>query len=240
MAWGTHGGSIDRQRLSRYLAALAVPNRLELLRQLQVPRTAHELRLSPARHDAVRRDDRPLTKRAVELHLAKLRELGLVRARAAVREGRAVTEYVVNQARLFAVLEELRMTSLIRAAPSAATEGTDDAPADGAEDPAPPEGPALVLVSGPLEGKVLPLRGPGPWVVGRARQCEVPLAYDPFVSKQNARLRRDEQGFWVESLPRARNGTRVNWRLLAPGELRRLVPGDNLGVGRSVLTFRGG
>lgn len=231
--------AVDYQWLSTYLSALSPANRLQLLRKLQVPHALQDIRIAPVRHDAQRTAERPISRKGVEAHLRKLQQLGFVEARAAKRDGRSVTEYVVNHARLFAVIEELRKLSLMRTGPGVMTQTT---PAEGgeAEDAPPPhKGPALVLASGPLEGTAFRLEGAGAWVVGRQRGLAVSLPYDPFLSKQNTRIWREGSSFLAQDIPGSRNGTRVNWRVLAEGEAVVLVPSDALGVGRSLLIFRG-
>lgn len=229
---------IDFPKLRLYLRVLGVPNRLELLRKLQVPHTLGEIILPPGRREKLRSPDRPISRQAVEGHLRKLEELGIVASRQGEQHGRAVTEYLVNHGRLFVVADELRRLSLIRPAIAGMTvTSMRGAPTSG---PSPlPEGPALVLANGPLEGTIFPLEGLGPWMVGREKGLAVPLPYDPFISKENARVSREGSAFFVQALPGARNGTRVNWRLLAEGETVRLKPGDAIGVGRSLLFLRG-
>lgn len=233
-------GSLDYQRLGRYLAALTPPNRLELLRKLQVPLASSEIRLTAVRRDRERREARAISRQAVEAHLRKLEALGLVQSRAAEREGRPVTEYVVNHARLFMVVEELRRLSLIRAPHQSMTAGGEASIGGGLPMSAPmPAGPALVLAGGPLEGATFPLAGPGPWRIGRDKDLAVALPYDPFVSRENTELRRQGGAFVARALPGTRNGTRINWQPLAEGDEGRLAPGDALGVGRSLLFLRG-
>lgn len=226
---------VDYDELSRYLHALGVPARLQILRKLQVPRASGEIDVAPSRADDLG-EERAISRQAVEVHLRKLQELGLVAARNSKREGRPVNEWFLNQSRLFVVVEELRRLSLAR---SPGATGT-DAGAD--DEVAPPEldaGPSLLLVTGPLEGRAFPLAGGGPWTIGRDAGTAVPLLYDPFVSRENARLEREGAGYVVEALPRGRNATRHNWRPLAAGERVRLQGGDVLGVGRSLLVVRG-
>lgn len=234
---------MDYDRLGEYLRALAVPNRLQLLRQLQVPRAVSEISLAPARKARELNEDRNLSRQAIEGHLDTLEGLGLVQGRASSREGRGVTEYVVSHARLFLVVEELRRLSLIRSA-----ELSDTAPggagsrATGAMGTPPPmpEGAALVLAGGPLEGTAFPLEGTGPWTIGREKGLAVTLAYDPFVSKANTLVWREGRELRVRTIEGARNGTRVNWQPLSSGDTATVRSGDTLGVGRSLLLVRGG
>lgn len=230
--------AIDYDRLAEYLRALSVSNRLELLRKLQVPMAVAEIKLAPSREDRERDPDRPISRQAIEKHLDKLQELGLVNARAGSRGGLPTTEFFTNHARLFVVLDELRRLSLVRSSLETESRGTDRAESPDVGPPEIPAGLALVLASGPLEGTVFPLDGPGPWVIGRERGAHVILPYDPFVSKENARISRDNGSLVLEDLAGSRNGTRVNWRHLNEGERARVVGGDAIGVGRSLLILR--
>lgn len=235
-------GQADRaasdRELCRYLAALSVPNRIALLRKLQLPHALGDIALPAVRARGALQPSRALSRTAVQEHLGKLHELGLVEARSVVRDGRRVTEYVVNHARLFVLVEELRDLGLIRAS-RGGPEGTVAGAATEGEVRL-PQGPALVVVGGPLEGAAFALSGAGPWRVGRGEGLEVPLPHDPFVSKENAVVRGKGAARVVEALAGSKNGTRVNWRPLRPGETAALAPGDVLGVGRSLLVFRGG
>lgn len=233
------GEAPDYAQLSRYLRVLAVPNRLELLRKLQLPHALAEIDLQPSRARSAFSPTRALSRQAVHEHLGKLQDLGLVQKRNVQRDGRHVTEFVVNHARLFILLEELRRLSVIRAAREEAGQATvAGKPAHEAFAPL-PKGLALVLVSGPYEGSAFGLEGDGPWVVGRDDDAAVPLAYDPFVSKANTRLSRQGSALFAEDLAGSRNGTRVNWQRLSPGQRVPLGPADVLGVGRSLLVVRG-
>lgn len=239
-----HAGAIDVERLGQYLRALSVPTRILLLQKLQLPHTPAEVKLPPFRRDAGLRGDRTLSRQTVESHLRKLEAAGLVRSRPARRGGQAAREYLVNQERLFTLVDEVRRLALIRPAAGEGTMGTRSRPAtahhgDPGDAPALPRGPALVLVAGPLEGKAFPLEGAGPWVLGRSRGADACLDYDPFVSSRNTEVAREGAGFAVRSLPESRNGTTLNWRLLGKGERAPLAAGDTLGVGRSLLVARG-
>lgn len=237
----TADGGIDYESLGRYLRVLAVPNRLVLLHKLQLPHAVADIELKPFRKAADRNPDRPLSRQAVRKHLHRLEAAGLVESRVGERDGREVTEYLVHQPRLFTIVDEFKRLSRIRPAPDVAPDATAGrSTATGGRGAAVPDGPALVLVGGMFEGRAFPLEGDGPWRVGRARDVAVSLPYDPFVSGANSEIRRDGDRLVIVDLPGSRNGTRVNWAPLDDGERRVLVPGDTVGVGRSLLVFRRG
>ncbi len=214
--------------LATILETLAHPARQHLLGQLQVPRTVAEME--------VHTEGRPLSRQAKERHLAALRNVGLVRGRAARRNGRQVREYVVNQAGVFAFVEAVRDMTYMR--PSTYAQ---DATQDGSlQMPDAPElkGPCLVAVGGPMDGRRFGLDGPGPWTIGRLRERDVPITFDPFLSGENSTIRRDGDRWWVADAGTSRNGTWVDYRRLPSGTEARLVSGALIGVGRSLLVFR--
>jgi DNA-binding transcriptional ArsR family regulator len=226
---------IDVERLSAYLKALAHPNRLELLWLLRIPTAAADLHLRPRRRDDVLSAERAISRQAVLQHLESLEEVGVVDR--LPDEPGAPQRRVLNQARLFALIEDLRALTLIRPAVRVDVDATLPQPRDA--QPAWPAGPKLVLASGPWEGHTFPLGGPGPWSVGRSRSQDVSLAYDPYVSAEHARIVRGEGGaLAVEPAPGARNPCQVNFAPLSKGEARVLRPGDVVGVGRSALVFQ--
>lgn len=228
--------AVDYETLGAYLKVLSLPTRLELVRKLQTPRAVSEIDVSPTREARDANPDRSIARQTVESHLERLKEAGLVQTRAGTRGGRAVTEWIANQARLFVIADEMRRLSLVRALPGHATADVDDA---APRPPQIPAGRALLAVNGPLEGAAFPLDGAGPWVVGREKGLPVSLPYDPFVSKENTRLHVHDGVLHAIDLPGAKNGTRVNWRPLRAGESAPLTPGDTLGVGRTLLVVRG-
>jgi len=230
----------ELETLSGYFQVLSLPSRLDLLRILQVPRTAQEIRLAPARRDAVGQRDRAVSRQALTGHLRRLQEIGLVEGIPGKRHGREVTEFRVDQARFFSLVEELRRVSLIPAPLEGVT-----ALQDGAAglNGLPDEGPALVMANGPLEGRGFQLDGTGPWLIGRSMQSHFRVAHDPFVSKRNSvvrkRLAGGRDGWSIEAQRESRNGTWLNWRRMAPGEEAPLRNGDVLRVGRTLLVMRG-
>lgn len=229
--------NLDVERLSTYLKALANPARLELLWLLRVPTAASDIVLAPRRRDEGLSPSRPMSRQSVEEHLASLEELGVVERIGDEPDGKGGTTRVLNQARLFALVEELRTLTAIRPAVRVDVDAT---LASGADAPAAPwpRGPKLVLASGPLEGRAFPLEGAGPWSVGRSRASAIALAYDPYASADHARLVPHEGGHAIEGVAGARNPTRVNFAALKPGERRKLSGGDVLGVGRSLLVYQ--
>lgn len=228
--------STEFEELAGYLNALSHPGRLELLAQLRVPRTVREMSLKPYRRETEGNPDRLISRTALERHLQLLRAIGVVRSREAQRDGRAVEEYVVNQQRLFQVVEALRGLSHLRPAANLDVEVT--VTGEVARSAPTPEGPHVVCLTGPLEGHARALGGAGPWVLGRSPTVAIPLDYDPYASSEHARIARGTSGFTVEDLPSSRNGTLLNWRPVPPGAPVPLKTGDVVSVGRSLLLFR--
>lgn len=234
--------SVDVGKLEEYLKILAYANRLELLSLLRTPRTLEEIRLTPGPSQARDRPQRPISRQAVQSHLNRLVEAGLVRVGSAGRAGRkAVHEYVVDHARLFAVVEELgklsALESLVPLDPYV-TEGLPEA-----RDRTWEEGAKLVLVHGVREGTAFPLRqgelkGERGWVIGRAPRAHVRLEYDPYVSLENAEVLPAGNAFKLLDLRTSKNGTFLNWGRLPVGGESALRSGDIIGIGRSLLVFR--
>lgn len=227
--------TIDFERLSLYLKSLANPNRLELLWLLRIPTSAGDIHLTPKRKDEGLSPARAISRQSVLEHLDSLEEVGVVE-RVPDEEGKAQLR-VVNQARLFAVIEEMRALTAIR--PSVRVDV--DATLASAQQPRPewPKGPKLVLTSGPWEGRAFPLADAGPWGIGRSRSQAVALSYDPYVSSEHARVSSENGRHVLEESPDARNACRVNFVALQKGERRVLAPGDVVGVGRSLLVYQG-
>lgn len=221
---------IDIERLSQYLKTLANPNRLELLWILRIPTAVPDIHLTPKRRDENLSPARAISRQSVLEHVESLEEVGLVDR---LPEEGVKARRVINQARLFAIIEDLRALTAIR--PSVRVDV--DATLASATPAASlwPEGPRLVLASGPWEGRAFALEGAGPWHVGRSRQREISLAYDPFVSAEHATLHLEGGGYVLEPAAGVRNPLRVNLAPLHPGERRRLRAGDLVHVGRSLL-----
>jgi hypothetical protein len=75
--------------------------------------------------------------------------------------------------------------------------------------------------------------GAGGATIGRSRQCEVVID-DPNVSRQHAEIR-PRGGSWVLTDLGSTNGSSLNSRRVMGPEV--LKPGDEIGIGTSVLTF---
>jgi DNA-binding transcriptional ArsR family regulator len=235
---------IQFDRLEAHLKPIAYASRLELLSLLRFPKSLDEIHLQPGASQAGENPDRPISRQAVQLHLDKLEEAGLVRVSLSERKGRrGVHEYSLDHSRLFAITEELRkmstMESFARLDPNA-TEALSET-----TEPRWPDGPKLVLVHGVNEGRAFPLRPSATggasrgWILGRAKDAAVSLDYDPYVSMENSEIvRLPGEQYRILDLRSSKNGTTVNWKRLPAGGQATLRTGDVIGVGRSLLLFR--
>lgn len=233
---------VDVDTLETYLKVLSHANRLRLLRLLREPRTLGEIELTPSPSQARGNPDRTISRQAVRNHLDQLVEAGVVRVRTTRGDdGRKRNEYVLDQSRLFAVFEEMQKLTELEThfqpdpRETIAMGGDPSTEWD--------EGPKLVLVHGVHEGRSFPLRRSDldddrGWVIGRADDAHVPLAYDPYVSKQNSEILPTDDGYEILDLRTSKNGTWLNWHRLPTGGQAKLGPGDVVGVGRSRLVFR--
>lgn len=217
--------------LANALGAIASPTRLAILRALRQPRPLGKIvvRAGPSQ-DA----PRPLARQTIRRHLDVLLQEGLVSALHPAREASDAAEFVTNHPRVFLLSEELRALARMRSA--VPPEG----PTIEGKSAAPPavRGPQLVLVKGADEGAIFPLAGPrASWIIGRRRGVDVCLEYDPTASGQNAIIERAGEGYVLLDVRGSRNGTRHNFRLLAPDERVPLRHGDLVGVGRSLLLY---
>lgn len=221
--------------LERVLKALANVNRIQLLLALQKPSRMTEIDLKPSRSGPWGAEDRAISRQAVRAHVDALREIGVVDV---LDEESATPRYVVNHARLYEVTESLREMATIRAV----VDVQDETVARGAEGNAVDvKGPRLVLVRGVREGQAFALAEPAPsagWLIGRHRDADVSLDYDPFVSSAHSRVVAKDGRHFLVDLRENRNGTLLNWRPMARGGIAPLEPGDLVGVGSTVLLYR--
>lgn len=232
---------IDYESLGEFLRVLSYPARLRLLTQLRRPRGIGELLVAPGKHRAQNRPDRPISRQAVLQHLGQMKDAGLVRARVSEsKDNRGRLEYAADQARLFALLEDLRQ--VLQSGNAAALDSLETIQARPVAAAHLTPGPKLILVYGAYPGRVFPLpkkddtrRG---WVVGRKPGSQVLLDYDPYVSAENSEILPRGSSFELLDLRSARNGTQLNWTPLPVGGAAPLRSGDVVGVGRSLLVFR--
>lgn len=237
------GPDVDYGSLAEFLAALAYPARLELLRILRFPHIASEIKLAPLRVEPGTNPDRVSSKQTIQAHLDKLVDADLVRVESTGEGARRASVYSVNSQKVYAVTEDLRKVSTMYAGRGGVGDLTGTLA--GAPREAPPAaGARLVLVHGLYEGKSYPLdprtSADGAWVIGRRRGIAIALDYDPYVSLENSLVRLEGGRAVIEDLPESKNGTSVNWEPLAKGRPRVLRPADVVGVGRSLLVFAEG
>ncbi len=219
--------------LAASLAALGSPVRLRIIRVLRRPSALNEIEIRSPEPDG---HERPLARQGVRRHLDVLIDAGLVSVRDVHRDYGDTVEFVTNHQRMFLLSEELR--ALARVRPAVEPEGP--TVAEGAGWSAGGSGPRLVLVKGAEDGAAFDLAPQGAeatWVVGRRRDADVSLEYDPSVSAEHAYVRWARGAHWIEDRPSNRNGTFHNFRRLPPGGSARLAHGDLIGVGRSLLLY---
>jgi len=215
--------SLESHALLRTLESLSSPTRLRLLSMLATPRFVTDLA-----------DALAISRQATQKHLAELEEVGLVEARQGWRGASRAVEYVASPSGLFTfreTLHALTRPTQRRAFPLSPTR------ASVTDEPAARAGAGLLLVHGDEPGRWFPLEGRADWIIGRAEEDDVCLAYDAFASARHALLAREGAAWRVRDL-RSRNGTRVNLRPLACGGDALVRPGDLLTVGRSHLLLR--
>jgi hypothetical protein len=227
---------VDYAALAEVLAALSYGARLELLDLLRFPHTAGEIRLTPQRTLAGENPDRPASKQAVQAHLDRLVDTGLVRVETVGSDARGTNRYVVNAQRFYAVTEDLRLLNVRYAGRGGVGDATGTL--GSASESEETRGPRLSLAHGVYEGKVFPLAPADErWTIGRHRSAAVSLDYDPYVSMEHAIVARIDGAYHITDVRDSKNGTMVNWRLVPKGGSRALRAGDIVGVGRSMLVF---
>ncbi len=237
-----NAAKVDSVRLEASLKVLAYANRLDLLAMLREPHTLEEIRLEPGPAKAGERPERPISRQAVAYHLQQLVEAGLIRSAPTQREGKkTLNEFSVEQANLYALVEDFRRLSTLGATKKQPLTETVGMEANALEPWNP--GAKIVLVHGVYEGKAYPLnqataKPPRGWVIGRRASSHVCLSYDPYVSNENAEVLQRRDGMHLLDLRSSRNGTFLNWERIKPGEEVPLAAGDIIGVGRSLLVYK--
>lgn len=241
-----HG--LDRlDEIESTLKALASRNRLRLVEELRRPKTVEEIDLTPADpgdgDDGQGASDRQLTRQGVRHHLSRLEEAGLLRTSTRSEdEGRDRQEHVIDEATVFALLEELR--DLVAPGTDVPLEPFQTEAGRGDVEETWEPGPKLVLLGGVRSDRVFHLQEIDPieapergWVIGRSPEAQISLQYDPYLSAQNTELVRERDSFQVIALRTSRNGTVLNDRRLKPGSEERLEHGDVIRVGCSAMVF---
>lgn len=219
---------IDFQELARALHPLGNATRLKLLHLLTIPRHLEEIASSLK-----------MSRQGARKHLDELVELGVIKKQQGRRDFGPVTDYVLNLQRLFQLHSEFGKLGTLR--PARASEEVLQTLAQTGHAPARPGSgdPCLTLVRGLDEGRVFQLADqPGRvWRIGRNKESEIRLDYDPFLSNRQAEIRRDPKEFQLVDAFSS-NGTYLNWRRLEKGAAVPLQRGDIVGVGKSLLVFQ--
>lgn len=225
--------ALDVEKLSESLAVLASPARLRILLELRLPRTPAEVAVQATDERADLRAERTLSRTTVIHHLGVLESHGLVE-----REDDS-GRFVLNRARLFLVTDAL--SALARIEPLVALEPGETVRREGPRPTSATEGPRLLHVGGPLDGRALPLAGKGPWTIGRAAEAHLRVDYDPQVSRRHASVSAlGGSAFAVETLPEATNPLHVDGLFVPPGSRATLRAGSVLALGGTRLVLQPG
>ena len=225
---GVTGSALVADDVGAVLRALANPNRLRLLEMLQTPRSYSELILPPTRDGG--RGPRHISRQAAKRHLDALVAIGVVEK---VAGSGSEPRFLVHPPRLFLLLERLRALACLRAEPPILHETLPHKPVV----PPPPDGPHLVLVKGVAEPRVFPLEKGAAWTIGRSREADIVLDYDPCVDPLHARLDVWDHGLAITDLG-GRNGLLVDGRSVKASSTVALPHGALVGVGLSLLLVR--
>lgn len=217
---------IDFEALARDLKPLGNPTRLELLHFLMKPHYLEEI----ASH-------LKMARQAAEKHIEQLVEVGVLKPQPGRRDSGPVTEYVLVPQRLFAISEEFNKLGVLRPERKAEDlERTMISTAHAAAR-ADPEVARLAVVHGMRIGAVISLTGKEAWTIGRDKDRDIVLDYDPYVSNRHAEVLREGAGhFLVDTF--STNGTFLNWERVARGGRLPLSSGDVVGVGKTLLVFK--
>lgn len=219
--------------MAQDLEALASPTRLRLLWALRSPKKASAVRVPASQARDGLPKDRALSRPAVVQHLDVLEDAGLVQPLDATQGSR----YVVDHQRVFRLLKDLGRLAEIE--PLVDVDVDETIHATAAPKGGLPDGPKFVSADGPSAGEAFALEGKGPWLLGRSREADVALDWDPHVSDKHARIHRDEDGaFVLEALSEATNPVQLNFEPVARGKREPLIAGAVVTAGASTLVFQ--
>lgn len=212
--------------LADALRALSNPRRIHLLQYLREPRSAEDVakEIGTARQTAIE-------------HLQHLVDAGLVERTTTQRGRSAVIAYRWVPQRLFMVYEELGHLGLFEHATTDpvrhATMHLDDS--IGAKEEALQA--RLLVVRGMRVGRILLLRGNGPWLIGRESSARLVLDYDPYVSGRHAEIHKTLEGHCLVDAFSS-NGTYIDGRRVPRGDKVPIDHGTMIEIGRTAILFR--
>ncbi len=217
----------ELDELAALLAPLSNPVRLRVLRYLTKPHRMREI----ASHLGT-------TRQAAKKHVDRLISIGLVDTITSGGNGGSGTEFVVNLQILFVIQTQFeKLGSLEMEEGLISKDHTMRQSMDRTGRLLEP-GTSLFVVHGKEFGRRFNLDIPDQtrWSIGRDKECEIPLVYDPWASTRHAQIHREGDRFVLTDLG-STNGTRHNWTPLPRGEKRNLKHGDLIGLGQTKLMF---
>lgn len=217
--------------LAEQFSALANPRRLDLLRFVVQPRYVEEIASYMG-----------LTRQGAKRHVDALLACGLIEEGRGRRPTGPVTEYRVVPPKVFMLAIELFDLGSgelkdVEGGAGATVKG----PAGRRLEESRARVPGLVLAHGFGAGRRFPLlvrpETGDRWTIGRDAEAAIRLDYDPFVSGKHAEVFLEGSHYLVGDLY-STNGTFLNGNQVPRGSPQRLVAGDLVAVGRSLLVFQ--
>lgn len=219
----------EEEALATALKSLAHPKRLRILRVATSPVSLEDIA-----------SELKVARQSAQEHLDQLLALRLVEPIRARGEHGPVTRYVVAVPRVFDLYDRLGTRLGLLASDLEADLGLHLPTTPlAARAPLPDEdAPArITIVHGMRVGQTVPLKGAGPWLIGRDAAAALSLDYDPYVSHRHAEIRRTKAGYELADALSS-NGVFVDWTRVPRGGVAPLSNGSVVRAGKTLFVFR--